>query len=51
MHGGAAGSGGPKGEKNGRFTVGRFTSDAKARRREAREVLNHIRQLVSAIES
>jgi hypothetical protein len=46
MHGGAAGSGGPKGEKNGRFTVGRFTYEAKARRREARELLGVIRKLI-----
>jgi hypothetical protein len=48
MHGGAAGSGGAKGERNGRYTVGRFTHEAKARRREAREFLAKLRELISA---
>jgi len=46
MHGGAAGSGGPTGERNGRFRVGRFAKEAKARRREARELLCRMRQLL-----
>jgi hypothetical protein len=45
MHGGtAAGIGGPKGERNGRFKTGRFTQQARERRREARELLSRIRR-------
>jgi hypothetical protein len=36
MHGGAKGSGGPLGERNGRYTDGRFTQAAKQAAREHR---------------
>jgi hypothetical protein len=42
MHGGALGSGAPSGERNGRYKVGRFTKEAKADRRETKELIRII---------
>ena len=41
MHGGAPGSGAPKGERNGNYRHGRRTAEAIA---ERRELMNFIRE-------
>ena len=38
MHGGADGSGAPKGDKNGNYKHGRYTEEVQATRRWLREV-------------
>jgi hypothetical protein len=43
MHGGAAGSGAPKGERNGNWRHGRFTCEAVAERRATRGLLHSTR--------
>jgi hypothetical protein len=48
MHGGAKGSGGPAGERNGRFKHGLYTGDAKTIRRVMREKVREIKALVQA---
>jgi len=54
MHGGAKGSGGPPGERNGRYTEGRFTKAAKQaareRRRAVRVATAMVRHFVDVIE-
>ncbi len=40
MHGGAEGSGAPRGPSNGQYRHGRYTCDAIAERRLAREVMD-----------
>jgi hypothetical protein len=49
MHGGAAGSGAPKGERNGNWRHGRFTCEAVAERRAARGLLHSIRDALAAL--
>jgi hypothetical protein len=39
LHGGAAGSGAPLGERNGRYRTGEHTNEAKAERRWVREIV------------
>nr|WP_305797906.1 HGGxSTG domain-containing protein [Microvirga sp. HBU67558] len=39
MHGGASGSGAPKGERNGRYRHGQFTCDALEERRRTRALM------------
>ena len=46
MHGGAKGSGGPAGERNGRFKHGLYTYEAKTIRRVMREKVREIKALV-----
>jgi hypothetical protein len=54
MHGGAKGSGGPLGERNGRYTEGRFTRAAKQaareHRRDVRAAAALVRRAVAVIE-
>jgi hypothetical protein len=49
MHGGAAGSGAPKGERNGNWRHGRFTCEAIAERAAARSVLMSARELLGRL--
>jgi hypothetical protein len=49
MHGGAAGSGAPKGERNGNWKHGRFTCEAVAERQAARSLLHSARDALSAL--
>ena len=48
MHGGAKGSSGPAGERNGRFKHGLHTREAKTIRRVMREKVREIKALVQA---
>jgi len=48
MHGGAKGSGGPAGERNGRFKHGLYTREVKTIRRVMRERVREIKALVQA---
>jgi hypothetical protein len=45
MHGGADGSGAPKGSKNGNYKHGRFTEEVAATRRWLREATHMLRDL------
>jgi hypothetical protein len=47
MHGCAPGSGGPRGERSGKFKHGRFTREAKARRAEVREWVRDARAMLA----
>jgi hypothetical protein len=47
MHGGAQGSGGPRGERNGNYKHGHFTQEAVEFRRQIREL---IAQMLASIE-
>jgi len=49
MHGGAAGSGAPKGERNGNWRHGRFTCEAVAERRAARGLLRLAYHMLAAL--
>ena len=49
MHGGAAGSGAPRGNKNA-LKTGFYTREAIADRQRARELLRYSRQLIADIE-
>jgi glucans biosynthesis protein len=44
MHGGAAGSGAPSGERNGNFRHGRYTKEVAATRRWIREAIELLRR-------
>jgi hypothetical protein len=46
MHGGAKGSGGPRGNRNGNFKHGLHTQEAKAIRKSVREKIQEIRELI-----
>ncbi len=48
MHGGAKGSGGPPGERNGNYKLGLWTGEAVAARRAARARIRRIRALLEA---
>ena len=48
MHGGAKGSGGPQGDRNGNFKHGAYTREAKTTRRVMRATVREIRALVQA---
>jgi glucans biosynthesis protein len=48
MHGGAKGSGGPLGDRNGNFKHGVYTREAKTTRRDMRATVREIRALVQA---
>ncbi|TXH12062.1 MAG: hypothetical protein E6R03_13620 [Hyphomicrobiaceae bacterium] len=50
MHGGAHGSGGPKGRANGRYKAGRFTTEAQQSRRELSTLLAVMRAGLKGIE-
>lgn len=49
MHGGAAGSGAPTGQRNGNWRHGRFTCEAIAERAAARTVLGSARALLATL--
>jgi hypothetical protein len=48
MHGGAKGSGGPRGNRNGNFKRGLFTGEARATRKVMRAKVREIRALIQA---
>ena len=50
LHGGARGSGAPKGERNGAWKDGTFTNEAVALRREVGRVLKACRQTAKELE-
>jgi hypothetical protein len=50
MHGGAAGSGAPKGERNGNWRNGEFTAEAREERRRCTDLIREARALLSGIE-
>jgi hypothetical protein len=45
MHGGADGSGAPKGERNGNYEHGRYTKEVAATRQWLREAIHSLREL------
>jgi hypothetical protein len=45
MHGGAYGSGAPKGERNGNYKHGRYTEEVQATRQWLREATKLVRKL------
>jgi glucans biosynthesis protein len=49
MHGGAKGSGGPKGARNGNFRHGRYTAEAIASRRWLRERIRQVMALITPL--
>jgi hypothetical protein len=49
MHGGAAGSGGPKGPRNGNYKHGRYTAETMATRRWLRERIRELKALTRAV--
>ena len=46
MRGGAAGSGAPRGERNGNFRTGRYTQETQAMLRAARLLMGGARRIV-----
>jgi hypothetical protein len=48
LHGGKGG--GPKGERNGAYRTGRYTAEAKAERRQMRNLFRELRHLVDSSE-
>ncbi|TXN72943.1 hypothetical protein FV228_08895 [Methylobacterium sp. WL18] len=46
IHGGASGSGAPRGSRNGNYRHGERTQDAVEFRRECREILEAARELI-----
>jgi hypothetical protein len=51
MHGGAQGSGAPRGERNGNFKSGVFTTEAIAERKMLSRLIAEVRALAKAIAS
>jgi hypothetical protein len=49
MHGGARGSGGPRGERNGNFLHGKFTAEKLAERRAIRALIREAGALLKSI--
>jgi hypothetical protein len=49
MHGGAPGSGAPKGERNGNYRHGRFTCEAIEERRAIRVLLRQCRGTLAGL--
>jgi hypothetical protein len=49
MHGGAPGSGGPKGSRNGNYKHGRYTAEALASRRWLRQFTRDVRALTKRL--
>jgi hypothetical protein len=49
MHGGAKGSGAPRGERNGSYRHGLFTGEAKAERRSLRAMIRGMRATLQDI--
>jgi hypothetical protein len=48
LHGGKGG--GPRGEKNGAYRMGRYAAEAKAERREFRRLIRELRRLIDSNE-
>jgi hypothetical protein len=49
MHGGAAGSGAPKGKRNGKYRHGHFTAEAIDERRRLASLIRESRDLLSRL--
>ncbi|WP_274534489.1 hypothetical protein [Methylobacterium sp. Leaf85] len=49
MHGGARGSGAPRGERNGRYRHGMETAEARAQERECRDLMRRSRAFIADI--
>jgi len=49
MHGGAQGSGGPRGARNGNYKHGRYTAEAVASRRWLRKTIREVRALTRSL--
>ena len=49
MHGGAKGSGGPKGTRNGNYKHGRYTAEKIATRQWLREKIREVRALTRTL--
>ena len=49
MHGGAPGSGGPKGRRNGNYKHGRYTAEAIASRRWVRQFTRDVKALTKTL--
>ena len=49
MHGGAKGSGGPKGPRNGNYKHGRYTAETIATRRWLREKIRELKALTRTL--
>ena len=49
MHGGAQGSGGPKGARNGNYKHGRYTAEAIASRAWLRKTIREVRALTRSL--
>jgi hypothetical protein len=49
MHGGAHGSGGPKGPRNGNYKHGRYTAETIASRKWLREKIREVRALTKTL--
>jgi hypothetical protein len=49
MHGGAVGSGAPKGERNGSYTTGLFTKEMLNERQTIREIVAESRELMRRV--
>ena len=49
MHGGAQGSGGPKGARNGNYKHGRYTAETIATRRWLRDQIREVRALTKRL--
>jgi hypothetical protein len=49
MHGGAAGSGAPKGKRNGKYRHGRFTKEAIEERRRLASLIRDSRDLLARL--
>jgi hypothetical protein len=49
MRGGARGSGGPRGERNGNFRHGYFTAENVAERKAVREVVRQTRRILGSV--
>src|SRR5215813_8472243 len=51
MHGGAKGSGGPTGERNGNYRTGRYTKENMATTQSVRRVLRDAKNLAKTLRS
>jgi hypothetical protein len=49
MHGGAPGSGGPKGPHNGNYKHGRYTAEMIASRRWLRQCIRDVKELIKRL--
>ena len=50
MHGGAKGSGAPKGPANGNYQHGGFTCDAVQERRRIQQVIRQVKSMLTRID-